>query len=87
MFGAEELEFIRGHAAQPGTDILCVCTGAFLLAESGVLKGKRASGPRGLIGRLRARFPETEWDEGRRWVIDGNLWSSGMFPIRIILNW
>jgi hypothetical protein len=53
------------------------CTGCFLLAESGVLKGKRASGPRALVGDLRKRFPGTEWIDGKRWVSDGNVWSSG----------
>lgn len=86
VFGEEELAFVRGHAACKETDVLSVCTGCFLLAESGILKGRKASGPRGLLGVLRKRFPETEWDEGRRWVCDGNVWSSGELMV-LMLGW
>lgn len=76
-FASEALEFIRGHAGKEGTDVLSICTGCLLLAASGVLKGKQASGPRGLVSDLRKKYPDTKWDESRRWVQDGNIWSSG----------
>ncbi|CAG8950482.1 hypothetical protein HYFRA_00006978 [Hymenoscyphus fraxineus] len=71
------LDFLRRHAAVEETHVLSVCTGCCLLAQAGVLSGRRASGPRDIVGGLRERYPETSWDEGRRWVRDGNVWSSG----------
>lgn len=82
IFEEEPLAFLRGHAEWKGkngerTDILSVCSGCCLLAQSGILKGKAASGPRPLVPRLRKDFPDTKWVEDKRWVADGNIWSSG----------
>jgi transcriptional regulator GlxA family with amidase domain len=76
-FGGEAKKFVRAHAESEGTDILTVCTGCFLVAESGAYKGRKASAPRALIGMLKKKYPETKWDDSKRWVQDGNLWSSG----------
>lgn len=81
-FDEEALDFLRAHAAWRGkdgsvVDFLSVCTGAFLLGASGVLDGKNASGPRALVSTLRKRFPEVKWFDDKRWVKDGNIWSSG----------
>jgi transcriptional regulator GlxA family with amidase domain len=54
--------------------VLSVCTGAFLLAEIGLLKGKRATTHWGSLDRLRA-FGGIEVVE-ERFVRDGNIWSS-----------
>lgn len=84
IFDEKVLAFIKGHADWKGengqtTDILSVCTGCTLLGQAGVLKGKTASGPRGIIPSLVKKFPDTKWDEDKRWVKDGNIWSSGKF--------
>lgn len=82
VFDEGSLSFLRNHGEWEGTngkrtDILSVCTGIFLMGQSGLLKGRSASGPRALIPRLRKEFPETTWVDDRRWVIDGHIWSSG----------
>jgi len=82
IFDEEVLEFVRGHTAWKGvdgkrTDVLSVCTGCFVLAQSGVLKGKVASGPRAIVPALKKKFPDTKWVDDKRWVHDGNIWSSG----------
>jgi len=82
LFEEEVYEFVRGHVAWKGldgkqVDVLSVCTGCFVLAYAGVLKGKKSSGPRALVPTLQKKFPETKWVDDRRWVIDGNIWSSG----------
>ncbi|KAK6606348.1 hypothetical protein ACHAPF_004762 [Botrytis cinerea] len=74
--------FLKSHAEWRGengerVDILSVCTGIFLVAQSGILEGLSASGPRALIPRLKKEFPDTKWVDDRRWVVDGNMWSSG----------
>lgn len=59
---------------------MSVCTGIFVLASSGVLEGKEATGPRALVGELRGKWPGVRWVE-RRWCRGGGgrVWSSGMF--------
>ncbi|KAH6675522.1 PfpI endopeptidase-like protein [Halenospora varia] len=81
-FDEKTLEFLKGHADWRGkngesTDILSICTGCFVLGYAGIFKGKKASGPRPLVPQLRKMFPETTWVEDKRWVHDGNIWSSG----------
>ncbi|KAG4035377.1 hypothetical protein MFRU_001g01470 [Monilinia fructicola] len=74
--------FLKSHADWRGsngekTDILSVCTGIFLVAQSGILKELNASGPRALVPRLKKEFPDTNWVDDRRWVEDGNIWTCG----------
>jgi transcriptional regulator GlxA family with amidase domain len=82
VFDKEVLDFVRAHAGWRGengtaTDVLSVCTGCILLAQSGILAGRIANGPRGIISKLRTDFPDTKWVDDKRWVKDGNVWSSG----------
>jgi transcriptional regulator GlxA family with amidase domain len=56
--------------------VLTVCTGVLPAAHSGILKGRTATGPRGLLPMLKSKFPETEWQD-QRWVQDGKIWTSG----------
>lgn len=53
-----------------------VCTGAFLLAQAGVLAGKAATTHWEDIADLRAMFPGLEVREGLRWVDEGSVVSS-----------
>ena len=82
IFPPAVLDFVRGHSRWQGsdgksTDVLSICTGCIVLGQSGVLKGKNASGPRGLMPKLQKDFPDTRWVDDRRWVKDGNIWTSG----------
>lgn len=86
IFEEEPLAFLKAHAGWKGengerTDILSVCTGCILLAQSGILKGRSASGPRALVPVLRKEFSDTKWVDDKRWVVDGNIWSSGEPPL------
>ncbi|KAK3394473.1 class I glutamine amidotransferase-like protein [Podospora didyma] len=70
--------WLAAHAARSETDILSVCTGVFLCGAAGILKGKKACGPRSVQSILRSRFEGVTWPGGElRWVKDGNIWSSG----------
>jgi len=55
------------------TLVLSVCTGAELLAEAGLLGGRRATSHWAELGALTERYPETRWVRGQRYVDDGNL--------------
>ena len=75
-------KFIRGHF-ESGTDVLPICTGIYPAAYAGILKGRRATGPRALVPELKKKFPEAKWED-KRWVHDGNLWCGGMFVILLL---
>lgn len=53
-----------------------VCTGAFLLARAGLLRGLRATTHWEDIPDLRAAFPDTEVLENTRWVDHGGVVTS-----------
>lgn len=70
--------WLRRHGEAKGTDVLCVCTGIFLVGEAGLLTGKTVCGPRNLQDMIRARYDVVKAvGETYRWVRDGNLWTSG----------
>ncbi|KAK0618446.1 class I glutamine amidotransferase-like protein [Bombardia bombarda] len=71
-------DWVAGHAATEGTDILSVCSGIFVCGAAGILKGKKACGPRGLQSQLKKQFEDVTWlGDELRWIQDGNIWSSG----------
>jgi transcriptional regulator GlxA family with amidase domain len=75
------LSFLRAHKEANQTDFLVICTGSFLAGYAGLLDGKRVTGPRGLLGRLKDKFPRAKFVE-RRWERDDRVWTSGMLLVR-----
>ncbi|KAF4996464.1 hypothetical protein FDECE_12437 [Fusarium decemcellulare] len=70
-------KWLRDQFNTEGVDVLSVCTGILLCGAAGILKGKTASGPRGLQDVVLKRHPEVKLvGEKYRWVQDGNLWSN-----------
>ena len=70
------LEWIRKSSKT--TDVtMSVCTGAFVLAESGLLDGKSATTYHGAFGRFSMKFPNIELKRGARFVENGNLATAG----------
>jgi transcriptional regulator GlxA family with amidase domain len=53
-----------------------VCTGAFLLAEAGLLDGRRATTHWASAGRLAERYPRINVDPEPIFVRDGPIWTS-----------
>ena len=53
-----------------------VCSGAFLLAEAGLLDGRRATTHWNACGRLAARYPAVQVDPEPIFVRDGPVWTS-----------
>lgn len=68
--------FIRAHVEEGRVTLMTVCTGCLPAARAGVFKGKKVTGPRGLLAGLKKEFPDTEWAD-KRWTRDGRVWSSG----------
>ncbi|KAI1083295.1 ThiJ/PfpI family protein [Whalleya microplaca] len=73
------LEWLRRQGRTEGVDILSVCTGIFVCAEAGLIKGRNVCGPRGLQDVLRKKGygEKALLGEKLRWIQDGNFWSSG----------
>ncbi|KAL8720473.1 MAG: hypothetical protein Q9225_002661 [Loekoesia sp. 1 TL-2023] len=55
---------------------LTVCTGCIPALFSGILDGKTATAPRGMIPMLKKEAPHVKWVE-KRWARDGKVWTSG----------
>jgi transcriptional regulator GlxA family with amidase domain len=53
-----------------------VCTGAFLLAESGILDGRSATTHWNFAPKLQALYPSLHVDGDRIFARDGNVWTS-----------
>jgi len=65
-------------ASNEESDItLSVCTGAFLLAETGLLDGLKATTHWGSIQGLKDRYPNTEVLENTKFVDNGKIVTSG----------
>jgi putative intracellular protease/amidase/YHS domain-containing protein len=70
------LEWIK--KASKTTDVtMSVCTGAFVLAKTGLLDGKSATTYHGAFERFAMMFPEVQLKRGARFVENGNLATAG----------
>jgi transcriptional regulator GlxA family with amidase domain len=56
--------------------IAAICTGAFVLAQAGLLDGRRATTHWAFAQELRKRYPRVQVEEDRIYVIDGSVWTS-----------
>src|SRR5213596_3271839 len=73
---AAVLEWIR--KSTKNTDVtMSICTGAFVLAKTGLLSGKAATTYHGAFVRFATQFPDIQLKRGARFVEDGNLASAG----------
>lgn len=69
------LEFLRTVSAS-SRRTASICTGAFLLAEAGLLDGRRVTTHWDTARGLRRMYPKVKVDENRTFINDGNFWSS-----------
>jgi putative intracellular protease/amidase len=65
-------EWLREHAEESGT-VVSVCNGAQVLADAGLLNGRRATANWANMAEWERRYPNTEWVRGLRYVEDGNV--------------
>ena len=65
------------RAARDAPRIASVCSGAFLLAEAGLLAGRRATTHWEYAVRLRQDYPDVQVETDQIYLRDGNLWTSG----------
>ncbi|CDT29190.1 conserved hypothetical protein [Vibrio coralliirubri] len=67
------LASVSGSASQ----VVSVCTGAFLLAQTGLLKGLEVTTHWEDISDLASQFPELDVVSDKRWVTSGKFTTSG----------
>ena len=58
--------------------VLTVCTGSWILARTGALDGKRATGNKFMFKAMVADTASRniDWVARARWVVDGKFWTS-----------
>ena len=69
------IEFLR-RAHETSRRTASICTGAFILAEAGLLDGRRATTHWHHGRELQRRYPKTRVDEDRIFIVDGRVWTS-----------
>ena len=65
------------NQAEQGADIASNCTGAFLLAETGLLDNKLATTHWGFVDKFRQRYPKVDLQPEQLITADGALFCSG----------
>lgn len=60
-----------------GTEIASLCVGAFFLASTGIVNGKKCSTHWGFIDQFKSKFPEVEVLDGKIVTEDNGIYSSG----------
>ena len=88
LFGAATLPLPEDTALTPGLlelvrtasltsrRVAAPCTGAFALAEAGILDGRRATTHWFFARDLKERYPKVKVEEDRIFVVDGPVWTS-----------
>ncbi|MGA8076401.1 MAG: GlxA family transcriptional regulator [Xanthobacteraceae bacterium] len=66
--------------------VASVCTGAFLLAEAGILSGRRATTHWKSAARLQQRYPDVRVDPDPIYLHEGKIWTSAGITAGIDLS-
>jgi transcriptional regulator GlxA family with amidase domain len=69
------IDWLRQRAPQ-ARRVASVCSGAFLLAEAGLLEGRRVTTHWATCDELSRRYPELDVDPDPIFARDGNIWTS-----------
>ncbi|KAI0164057.1 class I glutamine amidotransferase-like protein [Xylariaceae sp. FL1272] len=56
--------------------LLTVCTGSIIVAQTGLLDGRRATSNKRRMELAMTEGPSVQWVRKARWVVDGNIWTS-----------
>ena len=67
--------FVR-HAAASAQRVASVCSGSFILAEAGLLDGKRATTHWSRTAQFAKRYPKIRLEPDRIFTRDGSIWTS-----------
>jgi len=67
---------LLGRAVETTRRVASICTGAFVLADAGILDGRRVTTHWHHARELQCRFPSIRVEEDRIFVRDGTVWTS-----------
>lgn len=81
----DTLAFVQ-KVAQRGRRVASVCSGTYILAEAGLLEGKRATTHWRQTRDFLKRYPKVRLEADRIYVQDGNIWSSAGITAGIDLS-
>jgi transcriptional regulator GlxA family with amidase domain len=79
------LAFVRGLAKR-GVRIASVCSGAFILAEAGLLDGRRATTHWQRTRQFLKTYPQVKLEPDQIFTRDGNIWTSAGITAGIDLS-
>jgi transcriptional regulator GlxA family with amidase domain len=82
---ARTLAFVRGMATR-GVRIASVCSGAYILAEAGLLDGRRATTHWQRTRHFVKAYPQVRLEPDRIFVRDGDVWTSAGISAGIDLS-
>jgi len=68
------IDFVRAASAH-SRRVVSLCTGSFVLAEAGLLDGKRATTHWIYAPAFKKRYPHIRLEEDRLFVVDGQVWT------------
>lgn len=81
----DAVDWIKDHHRQ-GAQIATICSGAFVLAETGLLDGKSATTHWGFARQFRKRYPQVELKVERLITDEGDLYCSGGYNAGVDLS-
>lgn len=81
-------DLIRRHAAS-GKLLFTICTGAAVVAATGVLDGRRATVNNLELNWLKKKYPNVKWTKEKKWIVDGNIWtgSGAVAGMDMVAHW
>lgn len=74
--GSSVVDWVR-RAAPHARRVVSICGGAWLLAQTGLLDGRRATTHWRSLDALQSNFPSVIVERGPIYVQDGSIWTSG----------
>jgi transcriptional regulator GlxA family with amidase domain len=74
-FSPNLLAYVR-NAPNKARRVASICTGALVLAEAGLLDGRRVTTHWAYARYFRDRFPTVRLEEDRIFIVDGSIWTS-----------
>ena len=81
-------DLIRRHVAA-GKLLFTTCTGAGVVAATGILDGKRATVNNVEYNWLKKKYPNVKWTREKKWIVDGNIWtgSGAVAGMDMVAHW
>ncbi|CAI7648087.1 unnamed protein product [Penicillium viridicatum] len=82
------IDLIRRHAAS-GKLLFTTCTGAAVVAATGVLDGRRATVNNLEYNWIKEKYPNVKWTKEKKWIVDGNIWtgSGALAGMDMVAHW